>query len=307
MDELTSRSSMIKAEALRMGFDSCGISRAEYLQEDARRLEKWLGNQYHAGMSYMENHFDKRTDPTLLLEGTKSVISVLLGYYPSRHQQHPDAPVISTYAYGQDYHDVIRKKLDDLLRYVQSSFPPVTGRGFVDSAPVLDRAWAARSGLGWIGRNSLLITPEAGSYFFIGSLLVDIPLSYDKPITDFCGDCNRCIRACPTSAILSERVIDAGRCISYQTIENKGEISPELSGKFENRVFGCDICQDVCPWNRKSQPHHVEEFKPLPGLLEMTRQEWYDMDEEKFKAKFSGSPLKRAKFKGLLRNLKFIH
>jgi len=254
----------------------------------------------------MENHFEKRTDPTRLVEGARSVISVLLSYYPSQYQQHPDAPVVSSYAFGKDYHPVIRKKLNALLQFMQTSFAPISGRAFVDSAPVLDRAWAARSGLGWIGKNSNLISPEAGSYFFIGSLIVDIPLSYDKPITDFCGDCNRCIRACPTSAIVNDRVVDARRCISYLTIENKGEISPVFRGKFENRVFGCDICQEVCPWNRKAVPHQVEELKPLPGLLEMTRKEWFNLDEEKFSEKFSKSPVKRAKFSGLRRNLKFI-
>jgi epoxyqueuosine reductase len=306
MDELITRSSRIKSEAIRLGFNGCGISRAEFLMEDAQRLENWLNNGYHAGMSYMANHSGKRTDPAKLVEGARSVVSVLLGYYPSRHQQHPDAPLLSKYAYGKDYHDVIRKKLNLLYQFIQSAFPPATGRGFVDSAPVLDRAWAARCGLGWIGKNSMLISPEAGSYFFIGSLILDIPLSYDKPITDFCGDCNRCIRACPTSAILSDRVIDANRCISYLTIENKGEINGEFRGKFSNRVFGCDICQDVCPWNRKSTPHQVEEFKPLPGLLEMSRKEWYDLDEVIFREKFSKSAVKRAKFSGMRRNLEFI-
>jgi epoxyqueuosine reductase len=254
----------------------------------------------------MEKHFDKRTDPAKLVDGARSVISVLLNYYPSRRQQHPDAPFLSIYAYGKDYHEVMRKKLNSLLQFIQITFPPVTGRGFVDSAPVLDRAWAARSGLGWIGKNTNLISPEAGSYFFIGSLIIDIPLRYDKPITDFCGDCNRCIRACPTSAIVSDHVIDASRCISYLTIENKGEINEEFSGKIANRAFGCDICQEVCPWNRKSTPHQVKEFEPIPGLLEMTRKEWYDLDEDKFREKFSKSAVKRTKFSGLRRNLRFI-
>jgi len=306
MDELATRSSMIKNEAGRLGFDACGISRAEYLADDAQRLEIWLTGRHHAGMSYMEHHADKRTDPEKLVEGARSVISVLLNYYPSHRQQHPDAPVIAMYAYGKDYHKVIRKKLTALLKFMQISFPPVKGRGFVDSAPVLDRAWAARSGLGWIGKNTNLISPEAGSYFFIGSLIVDIPLRYDKPITDFCGDCNRCIRACPTSAILSDRVLDAGKCISYLTIENKGEIDTEFRGKFQNRVFGCDICQEVCPWNRKASPNQEEGFKPLPGLLEMTRREWFSMDEKTYLEKFSGSAVKRAKFSGLRRNLRFI-
>jgi epoxyqueuosine reductase len=306
MDELISQSSMIKAEAARLGFNGCGISLAEFLPGDAGRLRQWLEAGHHAGMSYMENHFDKRTDPSKLVEGAKSVISVILNYYSKARSGDPEAPVISKYAYGRDYHDVIRKKLNDLLRFMQDSMGPVNGRGFVDSAPVLDRAWAARSGLGWIGKNSNLISPEAGSFFFIGTLLVDIPLHYDKPITDFCGDCNRCIRACPTYAILPGRTVDANKCISYLTIENRGEISPEFAGKFQNRAFGCDICQDVCPWNRKSAENTVEEFRPLAGLLGMTRQEWYDLDEEKFNATFAHSPVKRAKFSGLKRNLEFI-
>jgi epoxyqueuosine reductase len=306
MDELSTRSSIIKAEASTLGFNGCGISRAEFLPGDAQRLQQWLKSNYQAGMSYMEDHVDKRTDPSKLVEGAKSVISVLLNYYSPARSLDPEAPVISTYAYGKDYHDVIRKKLNDLLRFMQDSMGPVNGRGFVDSAPVLDRAWAARSGLGWIGKNSNLISPESGSFFFIGTLIVDIPLQYDKPIADFCGDCNRCIRACPTDAILPGRTINSNRCISYLTIENKHDISPAFAGKFQNRVFGCDICQDVCPWNRKSVQNNEEDFKPLTGLLEMTRQEWYDLDEEKFNSTFAHSPIKRAKFKGLKRNLDFI-
>lgn len=306
MDELFSRSSMIKAEAGRLGFNSCGISKAEFLPDDAQRLRLWLGAHNQAGMSYMDNHFDKRTDPTKLVEGAKSVISVLLNYYSEDRSRDPEAPVVSTYAYGKDYHEVIRKKLNDLLRYMQDSIGPVTGRGFVDSAPVLDRAWAARSGLGWIGKNSNLISPESGSFFFIGTLIVDISLQYDKPITDFCGDCNRCVRACPTDAILPGRTINAHRCISYLTIENKEEIPLEFKEKFGNRVFGCDICQDVCPWNRKSVQNKEEDFKPLAGLLEMTKQEWYNLDEEKFTVTFAHSPIKRAKFAGLKRNLEYI-
>jgi epoxyqueuosine reductase len=306
MDALSLRSSMIKAEAGRLGFNDCGISRAEFLSGDAQRLEQWLKANYQAGMSYMENHFDKRTDPSKLVEGTKSVISVILNYYSSARSLDPEAPVISTYAYGKDYHDVMRKKLKVLLRFMQDSMGPVSGRGFVDSAPVLDRAWAARSGLGWIGKNSNLISPESGSFFFVGTLIVDIPLHYDKPIADFCGDCNRCIRACPTNAIMPGRTVNSNRCISYLTIENRDEISPEFAGKFLNRAFGCDICQDVCPWNRKSTQNSEEDFRPLAGLLEMTRQEWYDLDEEKFNTTFGESPIKRAKFKGLKRNLEFI-
>jgi len=306
MDELTNRSSMIKGEAIRLGFEGCGISRAEYLHNDAQRLEQWLGRGYYAGMSYMENHFEKRTDPTKLVNGAQSVISVILNYFPSRQQQCSYAPVISAYAYGTDYHSVIKHKLKHLLQFIQASVAPANGRAFVDSAPVLDRAWAARAGLGWIGKNTCLISRKAGSYLFIGTLIVDIPLGYDKPMKDFCGTCDRCIRACPTSAIVRDHEIDAGRCISYLTIENKADISTVFRRHFTNRVFGCDICQEVCPWNHRATPHQTEEFEPLPGLLEMTRQEWFNMDELKFSRMFSKSAVKRIKYSGLRRNLKFI-
>jgi len=297
---------MIKAEALRLGFDGCGISQAQYLVEDAQRLTSWLGRHFHGGMAYMQDHAEKRVDPTKLVEGAKSVISVILNYFPDRGQADREAPVLSKYAYGKDYHFVMRKRLRQLMDYIHGSITPVSGRAFVDSAPVLDRAWAARAGLGWIGKNTNLISPEAGSFFFIGSLIVNIPLHYDSQIQDFCGDCNRCVRACPTQAIVAPRLLDARRCISYLTIENREEISQEFRGTFNNRVFGCDICQDVCPWNRKAVPHRVNELQPLPGLLEMTRGEWYSMDEGKYRSVFTGSAVKRAKFTGLTRNLRFI-
>jgi epoxyqueuosine reductase len=306
MDDLLKQSSMIKAEARRLGFDGCGISRAEFLAYDAGRLKDWLDNCFQGGMDYMKNHADKRVDPRMLVPGAKSVISVILNYYPAKSQKDPESPVLSKYAYGEDYHQVIRNRLKRLLRFIQETLTPVNGRAFVDSAPVLDRAWAARAGLGWIGKNTCLITPESGSFFFIGSLIVDIPLYYDKAIQDFCGDCARCIRACPTQAIVSSRILDARRCISYLTIENKQEINRDFRDKFSNRVFGCDICQDVCPWNRKAVPHDVKEFDPLPGLLEMTRREWYEMDEEAFQMRFAASAIKRAKYEGLRRNLEFI-
>ena len=299
-------SSLIKAEALRLGFDGCGISRAAYLPKDARRLKQWLNNNYQGSMAYMENHADKRVDPTKLVEYAQSVISVILNYYPSKTQEDFDAPVISKYAYGVDYHNLIRKMLKNLLRYIQETIAQATGRAFVDSAPVLDRAWAVRAGLGWIGKNTNLISPETGSFIFIGSLIIDLPLNYDDPLRDFCGDCNRCISACPTAAIIKPRIIDARRCISYLTIENKDEINATYKDKLSNRVFGCDICQDVCPWNRKALPHQVKEFEPLPGLLEMTRSQWYEMDETQFRTLFAKSAVKRAKFSGLRRNLLFI-
>ncbi len=296
----------IKSEALRLGFSACGISKAEFLAEDARRLEAWLNAGHHGGMQYMENHFEKRIDPSRLLDGTKSVISVLLNYYHPGINEDPAAPIVSKYAYGLDYHEVIRNKLRELLQYMNQQMGPVNGRGFVDSAPVLDRAWAARAGLGWIGKNSNLISPEAGSFFFIGTLLVDIELEYDHPITDLCGDCNRCVRACPTQAITPDRTINSNRCISYLTIEHRDEISAEFAGKFNNRVFGCDICQDVCPWNRRSKPHATAELMPLAGLLQMKRQDWEEMDEPKFNTFFAHSPVKRARFSGIKRNLKFL-
>jgi len=297
---------MIKAEASRLGFDGCGISRAGYLREEALRIARWLEKNYQGGMTYMENNLDKRLDPRRLVEGTRSVISVILNYYPSSGQQDPEAPVISKYAYGKDYHDVIRQKLNALLRYINSEVVPVSGRAFVDSAPVLDRAWAARSGLGWIGKNTCLISPVSGSWFFIGCLMVDIELANDDPIQDFCGDCNRCMLACPTKALTAPRVLDSNRCISYLTIEHRDEINPGYKKSFRNRVFGCDICQDVCPWNRRATPHRVKEFEPLTGLLEMTRQQWYVLDEESFSNLFSKSAFKRAKFSGLKRNLDFV-
>jgi len=257
-------------------------------------------------MGYMENHFEKRVNPAKLVEDARSVISVILNYFPSKMQEDPEAPVISKYAYGKDYHGVIKRKLKDLLEYINTNIHAVKGRGFVDSAPVLDRAWAAKSGLGWIGKNSMLISPAKGSFFFIGSLIVDIELFYDRPIPDFCGDCTRCINACPTKAIVSPRIIDSGKCISYHTIENKGEIDVDLKGKFQNRAFGCDICQDVCPWNRKAIPHQVKEFEPLPRLLEMTRDEWHRLTSEQYNHLFSLSAVERAGFPNLQRNLTFI-
>jgi epoxyqueuosine reductase len=297
---------MIKAEAHRLGFEGCGISRAAYLPDDAKQLDSWLHEQYHGSMTYMENYVEKRVDPVKLVEGAKSVISVILNYFPSISQHDPEAPVVSKYAYGEDYHEVIRKKLKLLLHYINESVSAASGSAFVDSAPVLDRAWAARAGLGWIGKNTNLISPETGSFIFIGSLIVDIPLQADSPIGDLCGDCNRCIRACPTGAIIKPRVLNARQCLSYLTIENKGVIDPGFRDKFENRVFGCDICQDVCPWNRRAVPHRVTEFNPLPGLIEMTRKDWYELDEIRFKKLFLKSAVKRTKYEGLRRNLEFI-
>jgi epoxyqueuosine reductase len=306
MDELLRNSSMIKTEALRLGFDACGISRASALEDEPNYLRNWLTQHFHGSMSYMENHADKRGDPTRLVDGAKSVISVLMNYYPSDHQLDPEAPVVSKYAYGEDYHRVMRKKLKLLYHFIRESFAPGAGRYFVDSAPVFEKAWAARAGLGWIGKNTCLISKKLGSFVFIGELLVDIPLHYDKPIPDYCGSCTRCLDACPTGALIAPCRLDARRCISYLTIENRGNIGSEFRGKMENRVFGCDICQDVCPWNRKAAGHDVQEFKPLPRLMSMTRSDWHLLDEQQYEELFVRSAVKRTGFSGLKRNLGFI-
>lgn len=297
----------IKALAQRLGFDFCGIARAEPLDEDARRLEKWLAKGMHGNMQYMANHFNLRIDPTQLVPGAKSVITLLKNYYPAQ-QQPTDTPKIAKYAYGQDYHDVIRSSLKELLQAVKLEIGEVQGRGFVDSAPVLERTWAQKSGLGWVGKNGNLIHKQAGSFFFIATLIVDLPLLYDTPFAkDFCGTCTRCIDSCPTEAILPNKVVDGSRCISYFTIELKDALIPEaMKGQFGNWMFGCDVCQDVCPWNRFSQPHSEAAFAPIPAILNFTTHEWEELTEESFKAIFAQSPLKRSKFAGIKRNLKFI-
>jgi epoxyqueuosine reductase len=300
-------SKLIKAEALRLGFAQCGISKAAFLEEEAPRLENWLKQGMHGTMQYMENHFDKRLDPRLLVDGARSVISLTLNYYPEETQHDPEAPKISKYAYGADYHVVIKDKLAKLLAYIQENIGEVSGRAFTDSAPVLDRAWAKKSGLGWIGKNSNLIAKKTGSFFFIAELIIDLDLEYDENIqTDHCGSCTRCLDACPTDAIIAPAVVDANKCISYLTIELKDQIAPQFSGKMENWMFGCDICQDVCPWNRFSVPHAVEEFKPKAGLLEMKKEDWQDITQEVFSAIFKNSAVKRTKFQGLTRNINFI-
>jgi epoxyqueuosine reductase len=258
-------------------------------------------------MHYMDNNFEKRANPALLVPGSKSVISVLLNYFPSKTQNDPTAPVIATYAYGEDYHKVLKKKLKFLFNFINTNLISIQGRTFVDSAPVLDRAWAARSGLGWIGKNSNLISTKHGSFVFIGSLIIDMELSYDTAIHDHCGGCTKCIQACPTHAIQEPAVIDSNKCISYLTIENKNNIPEFFKNKFKNRVFGCDICQDVCPWNRKAKPNQVKEFDAIPDLLEMTKEEWNDLDEDKYNLLFKKSAVKRAKYSELKRNIDFIN
>ncbi|MDC6384122.1 tRNA epoxyqueuosine(34) reductase QueG [Flagellimonas taeanensis] len=296
---------LIKTEAKRLGFLSCGVSKAGFLEEEAPRLEKWLNQNRHGEMQYMENHFDKRLDPTKLVEGSKSVISLLLNYFPSE-QQNPDSYKISKYAYGTDYHFVIKDKLKSLLHFIQEEIGEVYGRAFVDSAPVLDKAWASRSGLGWIGKHSNLLTQKVGSFYFIAELIVDLELEYDTPVTDHCGTCTACIDACPTEAIVEPYVVDGSKCISYFTIELKNEIPGEFQGKFDEWMFGCDVCQDVCPWNRFSKPHREPLFDPHPELLSFTKKDWEEITEDVFKKVFQKSAVKRAKLSGLKRNIDFI-
>jgi epoxyqueuosine reductase len=284
---------------------ACGISKAEFLEQEAPRLENWLNKNRNGEMSYMENHFDKRLNPTLLVDDAKCVISLLLNYYPDQLQS-PDSYKISKYAYGQDYHFVIKEKLKELLFSIQSNIGDVSGRAFVDSAPVLDKAWAAKSGLGWIGKNSNLLTQKVGSFYFIAELIVDLELEYDNATTDHCGTCTACIDACPTQAIVAPYIVDGSKCISYFTIELKENIPQEMKGKFDDWAFGCDVCQDVCPWNKFSKANNEPLFNPNPALLSMTKKDWKEITEETFRAVFKDSPLKRAKFQGLKRNIDFL-
>ena len=295
----------IKSEAKRLGFLSCGISKAGFLEEEAPRLEAWLNKNNHGQMSYMENHFDKRLNPTMLVDDAKSVVSLLLNYFPSEIQNQ-DSYKISKYAYGQDYHFVIKEKLKELLHAIQTEIGAVSGRAFVDSAPVLDKAWAAKSGLGWIGKNSNLLTQKVGSFYFIAELIIDLELDYDTATTDHCGTCTACIDACPTEAIVAPYVVDGSKCISYFTIELKENIPQEMKGKFNDWAFGCDICQDVCPWNKFSKAHNEPLFNANSELLSMSKKDWQEITEETFKAVFKNSPLKRAKFDGLKRNISFF-
>ncbi|MFZ9848514.1 MAG: tRNA epoxyqueuosine(34) reductase QueG [Flavobacteriales bacterium] len=296
----------IKQKALELGFISVGISKADFLEEEAPRLEKWLKENRNGEMKYMQNYFDKRLDPRVLFEGCKSVVSLLLNYYPEETQKDPEAPKISKYAYGEDYHFVIKRKLQELLSFIQQEVGEVEGRMYVDSAPVMDKAWARKSGLGWIGKNSNLISKGAGSFFFIGELLLDIELDYDHEVADFCGTCTRCLDACPTGAIIQPYVVDGSKCISYFTIELKDAIPVAMRNQFENNMFGCDICQDVCPWNSFSKPHQESAFSPHPDLLSMTKQEWKNISKETFNKLFKNSAVKRTKFNGLKRNIDFL-
>ncbi|HSB94045.1 MAG TPA: tRNA epoxyqueuosine(34) reductase QueG [Flavitalea sp.] len=298
----------IKQYAFELGFEYCGIVPAMPLDDDARRLETWLNKGMHGTMQYMENYFDMRVDPTKLVPGAKSVITLLMNYFPSEKQAE-GIPKVAKYAYGNDYHEVIRGKLKILLQRIHDNIGQVGGRGFVDSAPVLERSWAQRSGLGWIGKNGNLINKNSGSFFFIATLIVDLELDYDAPMAkDYCGNCRRCIDACPTDAILENKVVDGSRCISYFTIELKDQLIPEkMKETFNDWMFGCDVCQDVCPWNRFSTPTSQIEFTPIPEILNFRNNDWEDLTEESFKTIFRNSPLKRSKFAGIKRNLRFLN
>ena len=306
MNTIQKHTTLIKTEAQRLGFLSCGISKAEFLDQEAPRLENWLNKNMHGEMHYMENHFDKRLDPTKLVEGSKSVVSLLLNYYPSEFQKDDLAPKISKYAYGKDYHFVIKDKLKDLLNFIYEEIGEVDGRAFVDSAPVLDKTWATRSGLGWMGKNGNLLTQQVGSFYFIAELIIDLELDYDSPVTDHCGSCTACLDACPTNAIVEPYIVDGSKCISYFTIELQDNIPTEFKGQFDNWMFGCDICQDVCPWNRFSKSHSEPLFDPHPDLLSMSKKDWEEITKDVFNNVFKNSAVKRTKFSGLTRNIKFL-
>ncbi|WP_036691771.1 tRNA epoxyqueuosine(34) reductase QueG [Pedobacter glucosidilyticus] len=298
---------MIKAEAKRLGFMFCGIAKADFLAEEAPKLEQWLKEGRHGKMSYMENHFDKRLDPRLLVDGAKSVISVALNYYTPQQQTDTEAPKISKYAYGTDYHFVIKDKLKALQQFITKNIGEVAGRAFVDSAPVLDKTWAKKAGTGWIGKNSNLLNKQTGSFFFLAELIIDLELAYDHPFqTDHCGTCTKCIDACPTEAIIKPYVVDGSKCISYLTIELKEQIPNEFKGKMDNWMFGCDVCQDVCPWNRFSTPHQEEQFIPHPDLLHFNKRDWEEITDDVFSKLFKKSAVKRTKLAGLQRNINFL-
>jgi epoxyqueuosine reductase len=298
---------MIRAESERLGFTSVGFARAEKLDEEARRLEEWLKRQAHGRMAYMANHFDLRIDPTQLVPGAKTVICLTFNYFNPEKQADPEAPKIASYAYGQDYHHVLKGKLKSLMQFMRTEIGELEGRCFVDSAPVMEREWARRAGLGWNGRNTLTIHPRKGSYFFLATIICDLPLIYDDPMRDHCGTCRRCIEACPTQAISPEGYfLDASRCISYLTIELRDEIPPSFKGQMDNWMFGCDVCQEVCPWNRFAERHQEPAFEPHPELLDMSRRDWQELTEEVFGRIFQKSAVKRAKYEGLKRNIRFL-
>lgn len=306
LNSTTERSHLIKSAARELGFSFCGISKAEFLREEAPQLEAWLAKGYQGKMRYLENFFDKRLDPTLLVPGAKSVVTLLYNYYPQADVTGDSDFKVARYAYGEDYHLVIKEKLKTLTERIRERIGHVEGRAFVDSAPVMERAWARKSGAGWIGKNSLLLTKEAGSYFFLAELIIDLELDYDGPIKDYCGTCTACMDACPTEAITEPYVLDGSKCISYFTIELKEEIPADYKGKFQNWIFGCDICQEVCPWNRFAKPHSEKRFIPSEEFQNLTANDWKEMTEEVFENVFKRSPLKRTKFEGLKRNIRFV-
>ena len=300
------RSIKLKSLAKKEGFDLCGISRASFLENEADKLEKWLNKGYNGQMNYMSNHFDKRLDPRKLVPGARSVISLLYNYYTPIKQKDKNAPKISTYAYGEDYHFIIKRKLKELFKHMKEEFGDINARVFVDSAPILEKAWAERSGLGWIGKHTNLINKKKGSFFFLAEIITDLELAPDSLVTDHCGSCTMCIDACPTDAIIAPYVLDGSRCISYFTIELKDQIPNEFKGSFKNWMFGCDICQDVCPWNSFSKPHSEPLFEPKKELINMSKNEWSELTEETFRKVFKGSAVKRTKFEGLKRNIRFL-
>jgi epoxyqueuosine reductase len=302
----SAHTAIIKSTAASLGFSFCGISKAEFLADEAPRVEEWLKRGYQGKMSYLENYFDKRLDPALLVPGAKSVISLLFNYYPSKDLAVNAELKIAKYAYGEDYHFVVKDKLKLLIDAIRENIGEVNGRAFVDSAPVLERAWAQRSGIGWIGKNSLLVNRQQGSFFFLAELIIDLELDYDGPIKDYCGTCTACMDACPTDAITEPYVVDGSKCISYFTIELKEELPGDVKGKFENWIFGCDICQDVCPWNRFSRPNTEQKFQPHSSLESMTKNDWKEITEQVFHTIFRNSAVKRTKFEGLKRNIKFV-
>lgn len=306
MNQAAQHSQLIKDHAKRLGFLSCGISRAEFLEDEAPRLEQWLRQGHNGSMSYMERNFDKRLDPTKLVPGAKSVVSLLYNYFPKESQSDTSAPKISKYAYGKDYHVVIKDKLYELMHLLKEEIGEIKGRVFVDSAPVLDKVWAAKAGLGWIGKHTNLISKQVGSFYFIAELIIDLPLAQDAPVTDHCGSCTACIDACPTQAIVAPYQVDGSKCISYFTIELKEAIPQEVKGQFDNWAFGCDVCQDVCPWNRFSTPHQEPQFEPSPGLLQMSKGDWQEITESVFDRLFAESAVQRTQFSGLKRNLDFL-
>lgn len=297
---------LLRKKAKDLGFDDLGISRAGFLDEEAKKLEAWLQQKHHGEMAYMANHFDLRTDPRKLVPGAKSVISFSYNYFPKQQQEDPSAPKIAKYAYGRDYHKVIKKKLKQLIAYLQEEIGEINGRAFVDSAPVMERVWAQKSGLGWIGKNTLLLTKGKGSFFFLAEIILDVELEYDGPVKDYCGSCTKCIDACPTNALFAPYQMDASKCISYLTIELKDKIPSEFKGKMENWMYGCDICQDVCPINARAKAHQEKDFEAKEGLLTMDKKEWEEITEEVFEKLFEGSAVKRTKYAGLQRNILFL-